>query len=204
MRTINEYRADMLTILGDASGRRYTNNMLDMGIREALRNYCAFFPKKETINMRVSEIDGVSIILSGMLPPDAQILTARNAAGYWLEFADYRTDQKIYLNIYGKKNMPAVGENLKLEVAAPHSISGLGPATITTIPEAHEIMVCKGASGYAMRIRARSVTEVFGKRPEDREALMTQADQMINEYIEALGNAQPAVYDPLPRGGFPI
>ena len=37
-----------------------------------------------------------------------------------------------------------------------------------------------------MQIRARSVTEVFGKRPEDREALMTQADDLIKEFINEL------------------
>ena len=47
-------------------------------------------------------------------------------------------------------------------------------------------MVSSGAAGYAMRMRARSVTEVFGKRPEDREALSSQANRLITDYIKEL------------------
>ncbi len=49
MRTIEDYRAGCLMLLGDASGRRYTNEMLDMGFREALGVYRAFCPRKETV-----------------------------------------------------------------------------------------------------------------------------------------------------------
>lgn len=39
MRDVADYRRDMLTILGDAGGRRYAEGMLDMGLREALAAY---------------------------------------------------------------------------------------------------------------------------------------------------------------------
>lgn len=204
MKTIEDYRADMLTILGDSAGRRYSENMLDAGIREALGPYRAFFPNKNSIIMRVTEIDGISVALSGLLPPDADILTARIEAGLWLEYSVYRTDQKLYLNLQPNSPVPAVGDNLKMEVSAPHCIKGLNNATMTTVPDPHEFVICKGASGYAMRIRARSVTEVFGKRPEDRAALMEQADSLVTEYFSDLSQLQPSVYDPLPRGGFEI
>lgn len=41
MRDVVDYRRDMLTILGDAGGRRYSEGMLDMGLREALAEYGA-------------------------------------------------------------------------------------------------------------------------------------------------------------------
>ena len=204
MLTISEYRADMLTILGDAGGRRYQENVLDMGLREALGPYKAYFPKKQTITMKAADVNGVSVTLSGMLPPDAEIITIRTESGNWLDFGEYRTDQKIYIQIYNKLYIPAAGETLKMEISSPHTIKGFLGQTFTSIPDAHENTVCLGASGYAMRIRARSITEVFGKRPEDREALMNQADSMITEYFTQLGTLQPATFDPLPRGEFPI
>ena len=57
MKTVENYRADMLTILGDAGGRRYTPTMLDMGLREALRVYRSFCPRKETVTQTVKAVD---------------------------------------------------------------------------------------------------------------------------------------------------
>lgn len=204
MREITDYRAGCRIVLGDETGRRYYDSTIDMGFREALPVYRSFCPLKTTIFQRVAAVDGVSVTLSGFLDPAAEILTVRNEAGYWLEFGEYRTEQKVYLNIYGGQDVPGVEEKLSLGLSLPHRIKGLDEARETTIPAVHEFAVIKGAAGYAMRIRARSVTEVFGKRPEDRAALMEQAEQLITEYFSDLARLQPAVHDPLPRGNFPI
>lgn len=203
MRTIEDYRAGCLVLLGDASGRRYTNDMLDMGFREALGAYRAFCPRKETVSQTVSAVQGISVLLPP-LPPGVEILTARVESGYWLPFGVYQTDQHLYLNCYDTEYMPAAGEKLKVELSVPHRIAGLDDAAQTTIPENHAYVVIKGAAAAAMRIRARSVTEVFGKRPEDRAALMDQADRMETEFRAELSRLQSGSRDPLPRGGFPI
>ena len=65
------------------------------------------------------------------------------------------------------------------------------------------LTVCGGAAGYAMQIRARSVTEVFGKRPEDTDHLISQGDELIDAFLLDLHGRQK-VLDPLPRGGFEI
>lgn len=203
MKTVENYRADMLTILGDAGGRRYSPSMLDMGLREALRVYRSFCPKKETIKQSVKAIDGSSVLLPP-LPPGVEIQTARIDGGEWLEFATYQTDRWLYMNLYGFPSMPAAGTQLQLTLSCPHTIKGLDDAQQTTVPDVHAVTVAEGAAGYAMRIRARSITEVFGKRPEDRAALMDQADRLITGYFSGLATLQPASYDPAPRGGFPI
>lgn len=204
MKTVTDYRADIRTILGDESGRRYSDSMIDMGLREALGAYRTFCPRKETVKQRVSAVDGVSVILPGFLDTGIEVLTARNGSGYWLEFGEYRTEEKVYLNCYGMQNLPAAGEMLTLELSCPHSIKDLDAAKVTTVPDLHSLTVCIGAAGYSMRIRARSVTEVFGKRPEDREALSSQANRLLTDFTKELSRMQPAVYDPLPRGDFEI
>ena len=204
MKTVEDYRRDCLTILGDAGGRRYSASMLDMGLREALGAYRMFCPRKETVKQRVSAAEGWTVTLPGFLDPGVSILTIRNEAGFWLEFAEYRTETNVYLNCYGNQNLPAVGEMLTLELSCPHFIRDLDGAQNTTVPDAHALTVCTGAAGYAMRIRARSVTEVFGKRPEDREALSSQANRLLADYLRDLGQLQPAALDPLPRGEFPV
>ena len=201
MRTIEDYRAGCRIVLGDAAGRRYSDDVIDMGYREALPVYRSFCPRKETITQRIDKVDGISVTLAGYLDPAVQILTVRTESGLWRETGEYRTDQKIMLNFYDGQEIPAVGSKLILEVSLPHQIAGLDDAKQTTIPEDREYIIIKGAAGYAMRIRARSVTEVFGKRPEDRAALMDQAENLITEYFSDLAGAQPAARDPMPRGG---
>ena len=203
MKTVSDYRADMLMILGDADGRRYSESMLDMGLSEALQSYQQYCPRRMTFKQRVTGIDGETVILQP-LPDGCSVLTARTDAGYWLTFAEYRTDTGLELHCYGASSLPAVGDVLTMEVSCPHMIKGLSGAAMTTVPDAHALMVCNGAAGYAMRIRARSVTEVFGKRPEDREAISTQANELIADFNRNLYAAQPSSLDPLPRGGFPI
>ncbi len=203
MQTIAEYRSNCLTILGDAGGRRYSESMLDMGIREALQSYQQYCPRRMTFKQRVTGIDGETVILQP-LPEGCTVLTARTDAGDWLTFAEYRTDTGLELHCYGASSLPAVGDVLTMEVSCPHMIKGLSGAAMTTVPDGHALMLCTGAAGYAMRIRARSVTEVFGKRPEDREALSSQANRLIGDYTRELQQNQNAARDPLPRGEFPI
>lgn len=186
MKTVENYRADMLTILGDAGGRRYSSAMLDMGLREALQVYRSFCPRKETVTQTVKAVDGISLLLPPM-EPGVEIETARIDGGEWLEFATYQTDRWLYMNVYGYYGMtPQPGTKLLLTLNCPHMIKGLDDAQQTTAADIHSLTIAAGASGYAMRIRARSVTEVFGKRPEDREALMNEAEQMIAEYHRLL------------------
>lgn len=74
------------------------------------------------------------------------------------------------------------------------------------IPHEYTTEVTQGAAGYALQIRARAITEVFGKRPEDREALEHQGQEMIDRYLSnldilsRLGTAND--YDPLPITGW--
>ena len=185
MREIGDYRAGCLVVLGDAAGRRYTNAMLDAGFREALPVYRSFCPRRETVTQSVKNVEGVSLVLPP-LPAGVDVQTVRVVDGEWLDFSVYQTDRVLYLNLFECRSVPQPGTQLQMVLSVPHKISGLDDATQTTVPENHAYTVIKGAAGYAMRIRARSVTEVFGKRPEDREALMNQAEQMITEYCMQL------------------
>ena len=205
MKDVTEYRADMLTILGDASGRRHSEDMLNMGLRDALDDYGNYYPRRETIRKAVSAVNGNDVQLQGFAPPDGQVLTVRNESGRWLYFTWYVADGKMYLRFQDGEDVPKEGDALTLEVAVSHTIKGLGAGTITTVPESHALMVAKGAAGYAMKIRARSITEVFGKRPEDREALNSQANALIREFHADLGHLsfrESLRYDPYPKRGW--
>ncbi len=207
MKTVSDFRADMLTILGDAGGRRYSESMLDMGLTEALADYGGSCPYAEFVQGRITAYENGSAVVQWAFPPS---VTPRNVirkvTNRELKFSLKLREGKLLLTFH-EALVPAVGEVLLLELPMPYRIRGLNDASDTTVPDAHALMVCTGAAGYAMRIRARSVTEVFGKRPEDREALAVQADQLIAAYsknLQKISLIRSFQQDPWPESNFRI
>lgn len=201
MKTISEYRTAVLTVLGDPGGRRYSEDQVDLALKEALGKLGTFRPNRETVKVKIAELRGKEAIIKWVPDASSDVLTVRDESGHWYCAADYRTGGKMYLQLYGDVFV-GEGDTLLLEISHPHTIQGLGGETSTTVPESLSLTVAAGAAGYAMRIRARSVTEVFGKRPEDTERLMEQSEILIGEYLSELGEASSVARDPLPRGGF--
>lgn len=202
MKDISDYRNDAKIFLGDAGGRRYADNLLDMGFREALERFRQSCPHKENIKVTVSAIDGGTAIINFMADPDAEILSVRDQNNHFLDCGDYTAGGKLYLTFNGEDQVKA-GDSLMLEIALPHLIKGLDDASQTNFPDKYAMILIKGASAASMRIRARSITEVFGKRPEDGENLISQSQEMWESFLRDLHRLEKT-YDPLPRGGFPI
>lgn len=200
MRAVSDYRADVLTILGDATGRRYSESILDVGLRKALSTYGDFFPRKELVRASVTEVENDGAVVPWMFGADTDVLSVKYR-GEYCPFSAYKEPGRLILNM---PEMPAAGEMLEITVRVPHTIKGLDEKTQTTVPDAHCMILSTGAAGHAMHIRARSVTEVFGKRPEDREALTSQAEALLSEFWRELSGIQAAPVDPLPRGNFEI
>ena len=185
MKTVEDFRAGCLTLLGDAAGRRYSVSMLDMSLREALASYGAYCPRKEPVTVTAARVTGSVVEIDNVLVP-GDVLTVRNEAGEWLEHAEYRSGPTLSMTIGAGCSVPSAGDRLRLEVSVPHRIRGLDDAQQTTVPDVHAVTVMKGAACHALRMRARSVTEVFGKRPEDRAALTDQADALELEFCRDL------------------
>lgn len=49
MRGIEDFRGSCRVLLGDAAGRRYLDDVLDMGLREALGVFRSFCPRRESM-----------------------------------------------------------------------------------------------------------------------------------------------------------
>ena len=203
MKNVSDYRAGMLVILGDAAGRRYAEPVLDMGLRQALQTLKRFLPCKETIKQKIDSVSGTEAVINWAPFPGVDILTIKDDAGKWRNAGTYSVGGKLYLHFYYPDASPATGTELLIELAVDHKISGLEGATQTTLPDDLFLTVCAGAAGYAMQIRARSVSEVFGKRPEDTDHLIQQSEDLISQFLVDLRGRQ-VVLDPLPRGGFEI
>lgn len=182
MRDVADYRRDMLSILGDAGGRRYSEVMLDMGLREALAEYAGFFPRRVCVTGTVDHTEGDMAVVPWLFGDDAAVDSVR-VDGEYRDHAEFAEGGKLYVKL---DPLPGAGSVLTFGVTQRHSVRGLDGAAGTSVPDGHALMVSTGAAGYAMRMRARSVTEVFGKRPEDREALSSQANRLITDYIKEL------------------
>lgn len=202
MRSVSDYRADVLTIVGDAAGRRYSESILDMGLREALGEYRKYYPRKELIRTRVTgfEAGGKSAVVPWLLDASAEVLSVRSETdGEELNAACYAEPGRLIITSPWKTFR--MDEVLRITVSVPHMVKGLDEAKQTTVPESHALSLATGAAGYAMRIRARSVTEVFGKRPEDREALSHQADGLIADFTRRVEKI--ALHESFQRAPYP-
>ena len=207
MKTISDYRAETLIILGDTAGRRYSESILDTAIRQALGMLRKYLPNKDTEEVTAAAVSGSEVVLNWCPASTAEILTIRNAAGEVLTAADYRTGARTYLQFYNTRSIPGVGDVLSLELGMPHRIKDLDGSETTTVPEDLLLTVCTGAAGYALQIRARSVTEVFGKRPEDTDKQLREGRHLETQFIAAIDFAAFAASlhrDPWPGPGFPI
>ncbi len=132
MNTLSDYRTLVLGMLGDPAGRRYSNDMLDLALRQALAEWGTYLP------------------------------------GTW-------------------------------------TVRDLDDAPETAVEDGDSMTLTKGAAAFAMEIRARSVTEVFGKRPEDTERLIEQADGLKKQFeteLAGLSFRKSLAEDPWPEKGW--
>ena len=204
MKTAEDYRNMILTIVGDAAGRRYSESMLNLGLLEALDEYRDYCPRVVPQQLQVLSVtNGHVISFPDYGPDETDIAYIKDPGGeYYENFTVFYAADRIEVTLRMQDVIPKAGQALDVGISVPHCIRGLDGKTITTVPDRHMRTVCKGAAAAAMKIRARSVTEVFGKRPEDREAITAQADAMHAEFmkeLEGLAKHESLLRDPWGR-----
>ena len=186
MKTVTDFRRDCLVLLGDETGRRFSDSILDMGLREALVSYGQYCPLVESVQGKVVSCENGVAVVPWMFPPSlVPRCVRRKGSDEVLRCGMEVREGKLLLSFYDWI-LPSVDDVLSMEIFVSHTIKGLDDGKQTSVPDGHALTLCGGASGYAMRIRARSVTEVFGKRPEDREALSSQANRLIGDFTKEL------------------
>lgn len=200
MLVLSDFRREVRVLLGDESGRRYGDGLVDMGLRRALGEYGCFCPRREVRRARVRELAGEDAVLSGLDSgePVLDVVEPEGGLVFW-------RGENALMCVPGGRGRPSVGDVVVVEVGVPHGIKDLDGSKVTTVGEGHGLCVSTGAAGYAMEIRARSITEVFGKRPEDREALAAQADVLIREFMQGLARIslmEAFRQEPWPRTGW--
>lgn len=193
----------MRSFLGDDGGRRFTETNLEMGLRAALQYLDSAAPARIEKRAVVKRVYNRAVLISLFIGTTGRIIEVWDQNKRLIPFVEAdRSPNGIELIIEEYYSIKA-GDLLTVKITCPHMIDGLN-GDFTTVPDDLNLALSQGAAGHALEVRARSVTEVFGKRPEDTEKLLAQAAALKQAFKEFVAGI-PKFENPLPAGnGFPI
>lgn len=211
MQTIETFQPLIRSLAGDPDGKRYDDAMLQLAMRTAMREYDAFLPNLHEVSLPQKAVHGRTLMLDWQ-PESHQRLAAirwTDAVGRLVTpaFQFFLTESGCQLETDTPLPLSATSQ-VTLLIQQSHTLAGLDGELTTTLPERDTLLLAEGAAGHAMRIRAASVTEVFGKRPEDGASLLRQAQTMLDSFRNSLTilsqNSGSAPLPAFPRKGFPV
>jgi len=183
MLTITDYRTTMRSVLAATiDAGTWTDALLDTGLRLALHYLGEHGPPAETTLVctegREQDMSGVAGLLGVAAvgwPWDDTEAIFRHARWRWA------APGMIHL----ESGVPAEGDHLRLRYWPALTISGLGGATATTVPDALLTPVATGAAGYALLQRLRQV----GEHPAPPKATGALYTQIAGEWVSVLAAA---------------
>ncbi len=194
MKSFEDYKAFVLAMLGDQKQKRYSDDLIKTALRMALADYDRYLPRRMEVSVTVSRSNGNRLYLDWVPALDQTISGIRRSGsgstrGYFgtavPRFLYERISTGSLITLFNQEPV-AKGEKLILQLSGHHTIETLSEASDTSVPDGHADMLCQGAAGYAMQIRASAVGEVFGKRVEDYNNLLQQGKLMIGRFLQTL------------------
>lgn len=192
MESFDDIKSQIQAILGDENGARFNEEMLKTGLRSALADYDQYCPCICEIISSVEAVYDQGFTVSPQPAANQQL--------FGILWIDSHTHQIIepsfiaYLSDSGlmirpdRKSLFSVGDPIRLRVREAHSIQGLDGSEITSVPVMDRLLLCEGAAGYSLQIRASTITEVFGKRPEDAGRLLQLSHELLIRFYAALAD----------------
>lgn len=162
MTTLASLRGRIEQILVDVDNSIWTQDVLDEGIRQALDEYSKVNPREVidtlTFSSDTRELDVSSI--SGLLGVERIWLPYTSSSPEhpptWRNFEYWSDSQTVY---FPDLSEPSSGDVARIFYRATHTISGLDAATITTLLEDDETLLCIGGAGHAATARAVDLIE---------------------------------------------
>ncbi|HPB40953.1 MAG TPA: hypothetical protein PLD39_08815 [Flexilinea sp.] len=192
MESFDDFKSQILAILGDENRKRFSDEMLKTGLRSALTDYDRYCPCVREIISSVEAIDEQTFTVLPQPTANQQlygILWIDPATKQIIEPSFIATPSDSGLRIRPDRKIPlSVGDPISLRVREAHSIQGLDSSAITSVPIMHRSFLCEGAAGYALQVRASAITEVFGKRPEDSARLLQLSRELLDRFHAVLAD----------------
>ena len=192
MESFDEFRSQILITLGDENAKRFSDELLKTGLRSALADYDRYCPHVCEIISSVEAVYEQSFTVFPQLAANQELYGI-----LWIDpnkqqiiepsFIAYPSDSGLLIYPDRKISL-SVGDLIRLRVKETYTIQGLNSSLSTTVPASHGLLLCEGAAGYALEIRASAITEVFGKRPEDASRLLQLSHEILNRFYATLAN----------------
>jgi hypothetical protein len=184
-------------VVGDPSRARYSDAVIEEGLRLALEEYSKVSPQilETTVTVDSPGRDQV-ILLNGGLWILSVLFPVTDASAPEVEsYYAYLRGGNQWLKIGSPAPEPQSGDTIRVLYGAAHTISELDAAQETTVPLADFGLLVQGAAGHAMSIRADSIVEAYGKRtPQTDQA--AAARRRLDDFRRRLrarkGAEQPA------------
>lgn len=190
MTALAAFRTRLLSLLGDPSAIRYSNDILDEALAQALEEYSVAIPNliieeftvvSDGREQLITTVPAFLNVLQVVFPYDG------SASEQVLLDAFYAYHDGDYLAIYiGGPSVPAPGDVIQIYYTIPHAIENLAGAAATTVNPAHDSLLSQGAAGFAALLRAAQMVESPGKRVADVELLQKWGAEQRHKFSAAL------------------
>ncbi len=173
MSTLAEIKTRILQVLDDASGARYPDALLTEAINQAFSSINTRLPKVSTLDLTITTAgreQAVSGIFNCLFIISVSLISADQLTRELSpdsEFTFLLKNGAPTLYFSGSK-IPAAGDKLRIQYAAPYSAADLGSA----FPTNYESALVNGAAGHACNIRALHLIEAYGARSEESPRLL--------------------------------
>jgi len=176
--------------LNDPDEKRYSEGMLTCAIRQALELIDLQLPQTAVTDVIV-EIGGRDQPLNdltGCLYLVRLVLSAAASGSRELEpetHFSYQMNAGIpTLHFFGEY-IPQRGAAFQVHYAAANTIEGLDDSVSTSLPAICEPALVNGAVSQAYSLRAASLMETYGSRPEEAARLL-EASRAAREHFEQM------------------
>ncbi len=208
MNTLAEFRTWIRSYLGDPTGARYVDSIVDQSLRQALGELSNSIPQHctcfHTVLLPGSEqvIDNVTHwldVLEVYYP--CSVDSDGHKVPFQAAFDGYNMELKL-LTV-----SPQVGEVLRIHYTCRQIILNLDGETRTSFSPSYNSLLVQGAAGLSAISRASMVVEVPAKRIKDVDSLEKWGRRQHDAFLKTclkLKFASAGHADPLPSSGFAL
>jgi len=170
-------KISVLKLLGDSTGVRYSDAMLEQAALQAMRLYSSTLPQLCLLEIEVPE-PADEVTLEDAVGLSAVIstcwYTAENTRPVSAAFTWSWSSGMPYLRF-----TLAQSGWLRVIYSAGHALAGLLGAAATTVPPVHLDLLAWTVAGYAMQLRADIVREAYGAKSSEAKTIAAAAEKMI-------------------------
>ncbi len=183
MTVLSELLTRVQTALGDVQSARFSAELLQEAMRQALAEISQRCPHMVdtaltiTVSGRNQPLTGFSNLLFLVRLTDAEGKELEPEA----QFSYILQQGQPVLHFTGSR-VPQAGEQYTVTGAEAHTLSGLDGSTSTSLTDALSTALVSGAAGHACLLRAGALAETYGSRSQETAALVEASRMHLERF----------------------